>query len=78
MTILKKKGERITKEQQNQYFLLKFISFLYLQFKHVFDAYPPGVRFIHFRHGGKDRKWWAGHYGVKMALPTVQFQIENL
>lgn len=49
----------------------------WFQIKHVFDAYPPGVRFIHFRHGGKDRKYWAGHYGVKMALPTVRFKMDD-
>ncbi|CAC5357060.1 FBXO6 [Mytilus coruscus] len=50
----------------------------WFQIRHVFNAYPPGVRYIHYRHAGKDRKFWAGHYGVKMALPTVQFQMNNL
>lgn len=39
--------------------------------KHVFKDYPSGVRFVDFRHGGKDSKFWAGHFGVKMTKSAV-------
>lgn len=32
-----------------------------------FKNYGPGVRFVRFADGGKDTKWWDGHYGSKMA-----------
>jgi len=32
----------------------------------VFKGYPSGVRFVEFTHGGKDTKYWAGHFGVKI------------
>lgn len=41
------------------------------QVKHVFKSYPSGVRFVEFTHGGKDTKFWAGHYGVKMTNSGV-------
>ena len=44
-----------------------------LQFTHVFTSYPPGCRFIKYSHGGKDNRFWAGHYGVKMTLSSVKF-----
>ena len=32
----------------------------------MFKGYPSGVRFVEFTHGGKDTKYWAGHFGVKL------------
>ncbi|KAG7201956.1 hypothetical protein KM043_004660 [Ampulex compressa] len=34
---------------------------------HEFKNYGPGLRKISFYDGGKDRSFWAGHYGSKMA-----------
>ena len=39
----------------------------------VFGKYPKGVRYIKFKDGGKDVKWWAGHFGVKMVGAYVGF-----
>ena len=39
--------------------------------EHKFYNYPPGVRYIKFKDGTKDTKFWAGHYGAKMCQPTV-------
>ena len=39
----------------------------------IFVNYPPGVRFVEFRDGGKDTKFWAGHYGAKMVGAYVGF-----
>uniref|UniRef100_A0A1B6KWT8 F-box domain-containing protein n=1 Tax=Graphocephala atropunctata TaxID=36148 RepID=A0A1B6KWT8_9HEMI len=41
------------------------------QILHTFKNYGPGVRFILFRHGGRDTQYWAGHYGSKMAGGSV-------
>lgn len=38
---------------------------------HVFRDYKAGVRYVLFVDGGKDTKWWAGHYGSKMAAANV-------
>ncbi|XP_024883728.1 F-box only protein 6-like, partial [Temnothorax curvispinosus] len=48
-------------EKQNQW----------LKITHVFKNYGPGLRRITFEHSGKDRSFWAGHYGSKMAGACV-------
>lgn len=40
--------------------------------EHIFREYGAGVRYVLFVDGGKDTKWWAGHYGSKMAAANVQ------
>lgn len=45
--------------------------------KHIFRDYGPGVRYVLFLDGGKDTKWWAGHYGSKMAAANVQVEFCN-
>ncbi|XP_054263500.1 F-box only protein 6-like [Macrosteles quadrilineatus] len=51
------------------------------QVSHSFKDYGPGVRYILFRHCGRDSQFWAGHYGSKMAggsviarIPSSQFE----
>ncbi|XP_053401569.1 F-box only protein 6-like [Mercenaria mercenaria] len=39
--------------------------------KHVFQDYPPGVRYVEFKHGGQNTKIWTGHYGAKMTNSGV-------
>ncbi|XP_057175079.1 F-box only protein 6-like [Triplophysa rosa] len=39
---------------------------------HVFKNYGPGVRFIHFIHGGKDTKFWKGWYGIRLTNSSVE------
>ena len=41
---------------------------------HVFQDYKAGVRYVLFVDGGKDTKWWAGHYGSKMAAANVHIK----
>jgi len=41
------------------------------QVAHRFVDYPVGVREIVVRNAGKDRQFWAGHYGAKMAKTSV-------
>ncbi|XP_077257786.1 F-box only protein 6-like isoform X2 [Temnothorax americanus] len=43
----------------------------WLKIAHVFQNYGPGLRRITFEHRGKDRSFWAGHYGSKMAGACV-------
>jgi len=52
-------------EKQNQW----------LQVSHVFKNYGTGVRYVTFEHGGKDRSFWAGHYGSKMAGACIRVKI---
>jgi len=48
-----------------------------LQLKHTFKDYPQGVRYITYADGGMDLLFWAGHYGPKMAAPSLRFQLSN-
>lgn len=42
------------------------------QMTHVFKNYGPGVRYVHFVHGGKDSQFWAGWYGVRVTDSSVE------
>lgn len=42
------------------------------QVTHVFRNYGKGVRFIEFIHGGKDTKFWAGWYGIRVTNSSVE------
>ena len=48
-----------------------------LQVQHLFEDYGQGVRFVDFKHGGMDMQYWAGHYGPKMAAPSVSFRFRK-
>ncbi|XP_011876833.1 PREDICTED: F-box only protein 27-like [Vollenhovia emeryi] len=52
-------------EKQNQW----------LKVSHVFENYGPGLDTIYFEHRGKDRAFWAGNYGSKMAGACVYVKI---
>ncbi|KAM5140354.1 F-box only protein 6-like [Mantella aurantiaca] len=45
---------------------------------HTFRWYGPGVRYIHFRHGGKDTQWWAGWYGIRVTNTSVTIEPQDL
>ncbi|XP_047462661.1 F-box only protein 6-like [Mugil cephalus] len=42
------------------------------QMTYVFKNYGPGVRFIRFVHGGQDRQFWAGWYGIRITDSSVE------
>lgn len=42
------------------------------QMTHLFKNYGPGVRYIHFIHGGKDTQFWAGWYGIRVTNSSVE------
>lgn len=44
--------------------------------EHMFCDYGPDVRYIRFADGGKDTKYWAGHYGSKMAGAQVRVRFK--
>jgi hypothetical protein len=46
-----------------------------LQFEHEFKNYGKGLRRIKFIHGGQDIRYWAGHYGSKMAGACIKLEI---
>ncbi|XP_067681551.1 F-box only protein 44-like [Haliotis asinina] len=41
---------------------------------HTFKDYQPGVRYVDFRHGGKDMEFLPGHHGVKFTLSSVRLK----
>lgn len=47
------------------------------QVKHEFKNYGRGLRKIEFTHSGRDRRYWAGHYGSKMARACVKVKVSN-
>ncbi|KAM3872060.1 F-box only protein 6-like [Diretmus argenteus] len=42
------------------------------QVTHVFKNYGPGVRYVHFIHGGRDTQFWAGWYGIRVTDSRVE------
>lgn len=44
---------------------------------HTFENYPEGVRYIRFKHFGRDTQFWAGYYGAKMAGGIVRIPPEQ-
>ncbi|XP_072464965.1 F-box only protein 44-like [Notamacropus eugenii] len=43
---------------------------------YTFSNYPPGVRYIHFQHGGKDTQFWAGWYGPSVTNSSITISPE--
>lgn len=41
------------------------------EISHTFSSYGPGVRFVHFEHGGQDTLFWKGWYGVRVTNSSV-------
>ena len=39
--------------------------------EYTFFPVPDTARYVRFEDGGKDTKYWAGQYGVKMAGAAV-------
>lgn len=51
---------------------------VWLQVNHIFENYGKGVRKIRLWHQGKDRQFWYGHYGSKMAGSCIKVKIPLL
>ncbi|XP_062587269.1 F-box only protein 6-like [Saccostrea cucullata] len=49
----------------------------WFQVEHIFTTYPEGLRYIKFQHKGKDRQFWAGHYGSKFTNASVRFNLQQ-
>uniref|UniRef100_A0A8D0L896 F-box protein 44 n=1 Tax=Sphenodon punctatus TaxID=8508 RepID=A0A8D0L896_SPHPU len=41
------------------------------QISYTFHNYGPGVRHIHFYHGGQDTQYWAGWYGIRVTNSSI-------
>lgn len=41
------------------------------QMEYTFSNYGPGVRYIYFEHGGQDKQFWAGWYGIRVTNSSV-------
>lgn len=48
------------------------------QMELVFEDYPVKTQKILFIHEGKDRQFWKGHYGSKMAGGVLKFLFESI
>ncbi|KAM5236348.1 F-box only protein 27-like [Ctenodactylus gundi] len=44
---------------------------MYHQVTHVFSNLKEGIRFVSFKHKGKDTQFWAGHYGARITNSSV-------
>ncbi|XP_063797937.1 F-box only protein 2-like [Pseudophryne corroboree] len=45
------------------------------QIGHTFSRYGPGVRYIRFKHGGQDSKFWKGWYGAQVTKSSVTINV---
>ena len=57
--------------RNNHKILADLLIFFFLQVTHEFKNYGTGLARIIFCHGGRDKLFWAGHYGSKMAGASV-------
>ncbi|XP_063799952.1 F-box only protein 6-like isoform X2 [Pseudophryne corroboree] len=48
------------------------------QVEHTFSSYGPGVRYVHFQHGGQDTQFWAGWFGIRVTNSSVMVDPGNL
>jgi len=55
--------------------IFNFLYILHKQVSHVFENYGKGLRWISFTHEGRDRSFWAGNYGSKMAGACVCIKV---
>lgn len=46
---------------------------LWLPVTKRFSGYGKGLRFVYFQHSGKDRNYWKGHFGARVAESSVIF-----
>lgn len=44
---------------------------------HTFENYPEGIRYVRFKHYGRDTQFWSGYYGAKMAGGIVRIPAEQ-
>ncbi|XP_013927197.1 PREDICTED: F-box only protein 27-like [Thamnophis sirtalis] len=49
----------------------------YQKVTHTFRQYGPGVRYILFRHRGKDTQFWKGHYGARVTNSSMVIQFSS-
>ncbi|KAM3829427.1 F-box only protein 27 [Vipera latastei] len=49
----------------------------YHKVTHAFRRYGCGVRYVRFRHRGKDTRFWAGHYGARVTSSSVVIQFSS-
>ncbi|XP_058052477.1 F-box only protein 27-like [Ahaetulla prasina] len=49
----------------------------YQKVTHTFRRYGTGVRYILFRHRGKDTQFWKGHYGARVSNSSVVIQFSS-
>uniref|UniRef100_A0A6I8PFS8 F-box protein 27 n=1 Tax=Ornithorhynchus anatinus TaxID=9258 RepID=A0A6I8PFS8_ORNAN len=47
----------------------------YRQVSHVFRGFGRGVRFVVFRHRGKDSMFWKGHYGARVTHSSLVVRV---
>ncbi|XP_055326941.1 F-box only protein 6-like isoform X2 [Sitodiplosis mosellana] len=50
---------------------------IWFNVKHEFKNYGQGIKKIHFVHRGRDRRFWRGHYGTKMAGACVNVNVPD-
>ncbi|XP_075180954.1 F-box only protein 27-like [Anomaloglossus baeobatrachus] len=50
----------------------------YHQVSYEFRDYGPGVRYVKFRHKGRDTKLWSGWYGARITNSSVTVKCDDL
>ncbi|XP_056098238.1 uncharacterized protein fbxo44.9 [Rhinichthys klamathensis goyatoka] len=72
VVLLDEKKKPISTFQPYKVFLQQGDNYPWCQMTRVFKDYGPGVRFISFTHGGKDTRFWAGRYGIRLTNSSVE------
>ncbi|CAN9516004.1 unnamed protein product [Ophioblennius macclurei] len=70
--LLNKKKEVIQQYAPDTVYFEQWNDQQWNQLVYVFRDYGPGVRYIRFIHGGKDTKFWAGWYGIRVTDSCVE------
>ncbi|XP_046751689.1 F-box only protein 6-like [Diprion similis] len=72
---LKNESGKVLDEFHFENILVGELQNTWFQVQHEFTNYGPGLRKVTFLHEGVDRKFWAGHYGSKMAGACVKVNL---
>ncbi|XP_077313838.1 F-box only protein 6-like [Lithobates pipiens] len=76
--LLSKKKTTIREFAPEKVFIEQWSDACWQQMTCRFSNYGPGVRYIYFQHGGKDKQFWAGWYGVRVTNSSVTIEPEDL
>ncbi|KAM5142171.1 F-box only protein 6-like [Mantella aurantiaca] len=76
--LLSKKKTTLREFTPDATFIEQWSNGCWQQTTYRFSDYGPGVRYVHFQHGGMDTQFWAGWYGIRVTNSSVTVEPEDL